>query len=63
MRIYSHLPNKFLTKKSIFCALICASKQKTTVKIKITNFLKSYVASLFTNISKKSSARCLAVRF
>ena len=27
MRICSHLLNKFLTEKFIFCALICASKQ------------------------------------
>ena len=52
MRICSHLLNKFFTKNFIFCALICASRQKTTIKMKITNFLKNYVASLFTFFEK-----------
>ena len=53
MRICSHLLNKFLTKKFIFCAFIYANKQtENTVKKKITYFLKNYVASLFT-FSKK----------
>ena len=52
MRICSHLLNKFFTKNFSFCALICASRQKTTIKMKITNFLKNYVASLFTFFEK-----------
>ena len=53
MRICSHLLNKILTKKFIFCALICASRQNTTVKLKITYVQKKYVTSLFT-FSEKS---------
>ena len=52
MRICSHLLNKFSTKKFIFCALICASRQNITVNLKITYFLKNYVASLFTFFEK-----------
>ena len=70
MRICSHLLNKFLTKKFIFCALICASKQtENTVKKKRTYFLKNYVASLFTFFEKAFAickffpARCLDVKF
>ena len=69
MRICSHLLNKFLTKKFIFCALICASRQNTTANMKITYFLKNYVASLFTFFEKVFAnckfftARCLDVRF
>ena len=69
MWICSHLLNKFLTKKFIFCALICASRQNTTVNLKITYFLKSYVAYLFTFFEKVFaicnffSARCLDERF
>ena len=44
--------NKFLTKKFIFCVLICESRHKTTVKMKITHFLKSYVASSLTFFEK-----------
>ena len=43
---------KFLSKKLIFCALICASRQKTTVKMKITYFLKNFFAFLFTFFEK-----------
>ena len=70
MRICSHLLNKFLTRKFIFCALICAvNRQKTTVKKKITYFLKNYVASLFTffekvfAVGKFFTAQCSDVRF
>ena len=53
MRICSHLLNKFLTKKFIFCALICTSKQtENTVKKKTTYFLKNYVAFLFKLFEK-----------
>ena len=69
MRKCLHLLNIFLTKKFIFCVLICASRQKTTVKMKITYFLKNYVASLFTffekviAICKFYTTWCLDVRF
>ena len=70
MEICSYLLNKFLTKKFIFCAFICANKQtENTVKKKITYFLKKYVGSLFTfpekvfAIFKFFTARCLNVRF
>ena len=54
MRICSHLLNKFLTKKFIFCALICASKQTgNTVKKKITYFLKKLCCT-FIYIFRKS---------
>ena len=43
----SHLPNKFLTKKFIFCALIYASRQNPTVNMKMTYFLKNHVSSSF----------------
>ena len=42
-----------INKKSLFfCALICASRQKTTVKMNVTYFLKNYVASLFRFFGK-----------
>ena len=48
MWICSYLLNKFLTEKFIFCALfVQVNRQKTTVKKKITYFLKNYVTSLF----------------
>ena len=53
MWTYLHLLNKFLTKKFIFFALICASKQaENTGKKKITYPYTSYVASLFTFFEK-----------
>ena len=70
MRICSHLLKKFLAKNFIFCAFICAiNRQKTTVKKKITYFLKNYVGSLFTffekvfTICKFLTAWCLDVKF
>ena len=69
MRICSHLLNKFLTEKFMFCALICASRQNSTANIKITFILKNYVVSLFTLFEKVCAfcnlftARCLDVRF
>ena len=54
----------------IFCALICAiNRQKTTVKKKITYFMKKFVASSFTFFEKVFAAgkffttRCLDIRF
>ena len=43
---------KFLTKKLIFCASICASRQQTTVKMKTTYFLKIFFAFSFTFFEK-----------
>ena len=70
MRICSHLLNRFLTKKFIFSALICVSKQtEITVKKKITYFKKSSVASSLTlfekvfAIFKIFTVWCLDVRF
>ena len=66
MWICSHLLNKFLMKKFIFCALIYPSKQtENTVKKKIIYFYKNYFASLFTFFEKvfakslyRSAFRC-----
>ena len=70
MRICSHILNKFLTEKFIFCALICASKwTENYYEEKISYSLKNYVASLFTFFEKVFgicnffTARCLDVRF
>ena len=53
MRICSHLLNKFLTKKLIFCALICASK-KTENFCEIENNLFFEKLLLYSHFSKKS---------
>ena len=64
MRICSNLLNKFLTKKFIFCSLICASKWTENYCEE-----KKHVASLFTFFKKSLqfaiffTARCLDVRF
>ena len=66
MRICSHLLNKFLTEKFIFCAL---KWTENYYEEKITYSLKNYVASLFTFFEKVFgicnffTARCLDVRF
>ena len=70
MWICSHLLNKFLMKKFIFCALIYPSKQtENTVKKKIIYFYKNYFASLFTFFEKvfakslyRSVFRCKVLR-
>ena len=68
MWICSHLLNKFLMKKFIFCALIYSSKQtENTVKKKIIYFTK-IILLLYLHFSKKSlqkvfTARRLDVRF
>ena len=66
MRICSH----FLMEKFIFVHwFVQVNRQKTTVKKKITYFLKNYVASLFTffekafAICKLFNTWCLGVRF
>ena len=69
MRICSHFLNKFLTENFSVHWFMQVNRQKTTVKKKITYFLKNYVASLFTffekvfAICKFFTARCLDVRF
>ena len=53
MRICSDLIKKFLMEKFIFVHWFeQVNRQKTTVKIKITYFLKNYVASLFLIFEK-----------
>ena len=70
LRKCSHLLMQFLTKMVIFCALICAiNRQKTTVKKKITYFIKKFVTSSFTFFEKVFAAgkffttRCLDITF
>ena len=43
---------EILNGKVHFCTLICASRQKTIVKKKITYYLKNYFAYLFTIFEK-----------
>ena len=58
LRICSHLLKKFLMGKFIFVHLFKQlNRQKTTVKKKITYFLKNCVALLFT-IFEKALAIC-----
>ena len=55
MRVCSHLLNKFLTKKFIFCALICASKQtENTVKKKTYSIFKKIMLLLHLHFLEKS---------
>ena len=54
MRICSHLLNKFLTEKFIFCALTCASKQTENYCEEENNLLFEKIFCFFINIFRKS---------
>ena len=54
MQICSHLLNKFLTKKFIFCALICASKQTENYCEGENNLFFEKLYCLFIHIFRKS---------
>ena len=67
MQICSHLLNKFLTESSFFVYwFVQVTRQKTTLKKKITDFWKNYAASLFTSFEKAFAIRkffyCLLFR-
>ena len=54
MRTCSHLLNKFLTKKFIFCALICASKQTENYCQEENNLFFEKLCCFFIHIFRKS---------
>ena len=54
MRICSHLLNKFLTEKFIFCALICASKQTENYCEEENNLFFEKLCCFFIHIFRKS---------
>ena len=54
MRICSHLLNKFLTEKFIFCALICASKQTENYRKEENNLFFEKLCCFFICIFQKS---------
>ena len=57
MRICSHLLNKFLTEKFIFCAWICASKQTEKYSEEENNLFFEKLCCFFINIFRKSFYR------
>ena len=54
MRIRSHLLNKFLTEKFIFCVLICASKQTENYSEEENNLFFEKLCCFFIHIFRKS---------
>ena len=54
MRICSHLLNKFLTEKFIFCVLICASKQTENYSEEENNLFFEKLCCFFIHIFRKS---------
>ena len=54
MRICSHLVNKFLTEKFIFCVSICASKQTENYSGEKNNLFFEKLCCFFIHIFRKS---------